>query len=553
MLKLTDIAPQKIVDTPLRLLSRLTGRLASAEPAPSILPPYYSGNWSYTKTFFIVSSLLLFCFIYGFFFSVVAPYLFVLLVSPIIFVAILVIWALPDTIRAPVGPLKWFFYASFISLAVWPNYLAIALPGLPWITMIRLTSFPLFLILLVCLSVSSEFRRQMTDTFRALPAVPILLGIFVVIQLASIGMSSEMGGSTQRFIVAQTTWTASFVVATYLFLKTGEIRRWSIILWALAILVSILSIWEYEVKHVLWLGHIPSFLKVEDESVQNILNGSMRAGTTRYRSQATFSTPLGLAEFIALSLPFVLHFITARFSPRTRIAAIISLPVLLYGCFLTDSKLGTVGCLAGVVLYGFAVAFQNWRKNKQSLVAATFTFSYPAGLFLVVAALMFVGRFRRIILGDSSHSASTDARYTQYVMGFEKMMQWPFGYGIGRGGATLDFGTAAGFTSIDTYYLSIALEYGVVGFIVYYGMFALAIFEGGRRSLLTQSRNPDRSFLLPITVSLIVFIVIKSVFSQQENHPVVFMMLGAMVALIATYRRSTNSRPEISNGGASQQ
>jgi hypothetical protein len=552
MVKLTDIAPQKIVDAPRRLLSKLTGRLTSVEPAPLILPPYYSGGWSYTKTFFIVSSLLLFCFVYGFFFSVIAPYLFVLLISPLILVALLVIWVLPDTIRAPTGALKWFFYAMFISLAVWPNYLAIALPGLPWITMIRLTSFPLALLLLVCLSVSAGFRRQLTDTFRALPAVPILLGIFVFLQLASIGMSSEMGGSAQKFIVAQTTWTVSFIVAAYLFLRTREIQRWAMIFWALGFFVSILSIWEYEVKHVLWLGHIPAFLKVEDESVQYILAGSMRAGTTRYRSQATFSTPLGLAEFIALSLPFTLHFLTTRFSSRIRIAALASLPVLLLGCFLTDSKLGTVGCLVGIVLYGFAVAFQNWRKNKQSLFAAAFVFSYPAALCTVVAALMFVGRFRRIILGDSSHSSSTDARYTQYIMGFEKMIQWPFGYGIGRGGATLDFGTAAGFTSIDTYYLSIALEYGVIGFIVYYGMFAVAIFEGGRRSLLTQFRNTDRSFLLPIVVSLTVFVIVKSVFSQQENHPVVFMMLGAMVALIATYRQVPKSRTGISDYGASQ-
>lgn len=496
---------------------------------------------------------MLFCFIYGFFFSVIAPFYFVLLVSPLIFVAFLVIWVLPDTIPAPVRPLEWLFYAMFISLAVWPNYLAIALPGLPWITMIRLTSFPLFLTLLVCLSVSSEFRRQLTGSFRALPAIPILFGIFVVIQLLSIGLSREVGNSIQKFVVAQTTWTASFVIAAYLFLHPGQIRRWAIVLWAMAMFVGVMSILEYRVGHVLWLGHIPSFLKVEDESVQRILAGSMRAGTTRYRTQATFGSPLALAEFIALSLPFVLHFLTARFSRPIRIAAAISIPVLLYGCFLTDSKLGSVGCLSGIVLYGFAIAFQNWRRNRQSLVAATFTFSYPAGLCLVVAALMFVGRFRRIILGDSSHSASTDARYTQYATGFEKMLQWPFGYGIGMGGDALGFGlNTHGMMTIDTYYLSIALEYGVLGFIIFYGMFAIAIFEGGRRNLFSPSQNEDRSFLLPITVSLMTFIIIKSVFSQQENHPVVFMMLGALIALVATHRRTRLSRLGIDKDSAAQ-
>lgn len=515
----------------------------ASEPQAPVLTPYQAPPRRWIKRAPGLAALMLFCFVYGFFFSLIAPYYFVALVSPIIFVSFLVIWVLPDTIRPPVRTLEWLFYAMFISLAVWPNYLAIALPGLPWITMIRLTGFPLLLTLLVCLSVSSDFRRQLIRTFRALPAIPILLGIFVVIQLLSIGLSKDVGSSIQKFIVAQTTWTASFVVGAYLFLRSGQIRRWSTILWAVALFVSVISILEYRVGHVLWLGHIPSFLKIEDEAVQRILGGSMRAGTTRYRTQANFSTPLGLAEFIALSLPFVLHFATSRFSLPMRLTAIASIPVLLYGCFLTDAKLGTVGCLAGIILYGFVVAFQNWRKNKQSLVAATFTFSYPAGLCLVVAALMFVGRFRRIILGDGSHANSTDARYTQYAMGFERVLQWPFGYGIGMGGDALGFGlNSHGMMTIDTYYLSIVLEYGVLGFIIYYGMFAIGIFEGGRRSLMLPSQNEDRSFLLPITVSLITFIIIKSVFSQQDNHPVVFMMLGALVALISTYRRTTALR-----------
>ena len=90
--------------------------------------------------------------------------------------------------------------------------------------------------------------------------------------------------------------------------------------------------------------------------------------------------------------------------------------------------------------------------------------------------------------------------------------------------------------TIDTYYLSVLLEYGIAGFIVFYGMFAIAIYEAGRRSLFARSENEDKSFLLPITVSLIVFIVIKSVFSQQDNHPVIFMMLGALMALTAIHR-----------------
>jgi hypothetical protein len=155
-----------------------------------------------------------------------------------------------------------------------------------------------------------------------------------------------------------------------------------------------------------------------------------------------------------------------------------------------------------------------------------------------MAAVLFVQRLRVLILGGSAHGASTDARVAQYTIGLQKFLEWPFGYGIGMGGQTLGFGRdLGGMLTIDTYYLSVLLEYGIAGFIVYYGMFAIAIYEGGKRSFFSPIIGKDRSFLLPITISLATFMVIKSVFSQQDNHPVVFMMLGAMMALIVSYRK----------------
>jgi hypothetical protein len=502
---------------------------------PSYQPPTRSGP----KKFIGGLMLMLFCFAYGFFFSVLVPNFFAVLVSPLIFVLLLVVWALPDGRWAPTRAFEWLFYATFISLIIWPNYLAIALPGLPWITLLRLTSFPLDLVLLICISISAEFRADLIRPLRFVPAIPILLGAFVVVQLFSIGLSTNIASSIQKFVVAQTTWTAAFIAGAYIFQRPGQIKRWAMIMWGMAIFVSSIAIWEFHLKHVPWLGHTPSFLKINDEAVQSILAGNMRAGTNLYRAQAIFSTPLGLAEYLALTLPFVMHFMTKRFTRRVRAAATASIPLILYGCYLTNSKLGMVGSLLGILLYVFGVSFQNWRRNKQSLIAMSFLLSYPLGVGLVFAAMYMSHRFSVLILGnDGSHAASTAARVAQYTLGLQKTLEWPFGYGIGMGAATLGFGEETGGITIDTYYLSVLLEYGIEGFVIYYGMFAIAIYESGKRSLFALSETEERSFLLPIAISLTAFFVIKSVFSQQDNHPVAFMMLGAVVALVASSRRS---------------
>lgn len=216
----------------------------------------------------------------------------------------------------------------------------------------------------------------------------------------------------------------------------------------------------------------------------------------------------------------------------------VSLPIILYACVLTNAKLGTVGSLVGILLYVFGASFQNWRRNKQSLIAASSLLCYPLMVAFVGAAMLVSHRFSVLILGnDGSHAASTEARIEQYTIGWHKFLEWPFGYGIGMGAATLGFGQDRGGLTIDTYYLSILLEYGIAGFVVYYGMFAIAIYEAGQRSLFVTSDAEDRSFILPIATSLVAFIIIKSVFSQQDNHPVVFMMLGALMAIAASRRR----------------
>ena len=462
------------------------------------------------------------------------PYYFAFLAMPVIFAMLLAIWALPDVNWAPTKQLDWFFYAFFIVLICWPNYLAIALPGLPWITLIRLTSFPMTLLLLICCSISPQFRADTARSLRTVSAIPTLLCIFILIQLVSIGESKNISASVQKFIVAQTTWTAAFFTAAYLFSRPGQIRRWALTLWAMAIFVSIIAVWEHRIGRLPWAGHIPSFLKINDENVDFILSAHMRSYTNIYRAEATFSTPLGLAEYLALTLPFVLHFCTPRWPIKLRLAACASVPLIVYADFLSGSKLGMVGALAASSIYCLMAAFRHWQRNKASLIAAATFFFYPAAIGVVGLMMAASHRFYIAIMGDASHTASTQARIEQMHVGISKFLQWPFGYGIGQAAVTIT--NASDYITIDSYFLSVLVEYGILGFIAYYGIFAIAMYEGSRRYLKDTTNNEDQSFLLPITASFVAFMVAKFVFSQQDNHPVVFMTLGALLGLIAARR-----------------
>jgi len=78
----------------------------------------------------------------------------------------------------------------------------------------------------------------------------------------------------------------------------------------------------------------------------------------------------------------------------------------------------------------------------------------------------------------------------------------------------------------------------VVGFIAYYGAF-VAAFVIGARHFTRSGDQEETSWLLPALLSLGVYVVVKSVLSQQENHPLAFAVLGMAVILIHKVKLAT--------------
>ena len=118
-------------------------------------------------------------------------------------------------------------------------------------------------------------------------------------------------------------------------------------------------------------------------------------------------------------------------------AAFASIPLILYADFLTNSKLGMVGALAASSFFLLMAAFRYWRRNKNSLIAASVFFFYPASIGLVGLIMAASHRFYILVMGDRSHAASTQARIEQMHVGLEKFLHWPFGYGIGQAAVTI--------------------------------------------------------------------------------------------------------------------
>src|SRR3546814_4776627 len=200
---------------------------------------------------------------------------------------LLFIWALPETDWAPTKTLAWLLIAFLIALPLWPNYLAIALPGMPWITLLRIIGAPMILLLLIALSVSAEFRRGLCASLDATAPVWKMLVALVIIQFLSLASTVIQGGSLgeslEAFSVAQINWTAVFFLSAYVFLTPGRARFMTAALLMTTVLLTLVAVQEWRHGVVPWVGSEEQTSELQDPVVQRVLEGSARAATGIHR------------------------------------------------------------------------------------------------------------------------------------------------------------------------------------------------------------------------------------------------------------------------------
>jgi hypothetical protein len=503
-------------------------------PRPPVLKTYTDLRTPYRRLLWFAFPLILFffCLTYGFFFALTAPYLIVPFSTPIVALMLLSIWALPDRAHAPTKSMEFFFCSLVISLILWPNYLALALPGLPWITMLRLTGFPMVFMLLICLSTSPTFRRELYETITAVPWLWPCFIAFIVMHFITIPFNNSPPAAFQRALLQQVNWTAMFLVGAWVCRTPGRVTRLIALLLFMAVPIMLVSVLEAREKAVLWAGHVPSFLKVDDPVAALILSATTRSATGLYRVKATFSTPLGLAEYLALMTPFALFLAMTAKRFSLRIFGLLMLPALFYCIRLTDARLGVVGFGVSLLLYFLFWGLQRLMRDRRDLFAAAVVYAYPAIFCAFAGAVMSVRPLYRMVFGDGAQAASNEARKNQLRMGLPKIAQNPIGHGPGGSGDAMGYG-AGEFITVDNYYLTLGLDYGVIGFASFLAIFLLAATHaayGGVRSV--NPRDKEIVLAIPIAIALTAFLVIKIVFSQPDNHPFIYMLLGAAVALV---------------------
>jgi O-antigen ligase len=237
-----------------------------------------------------------------------------------------------------------------------------------------------------------------------------------------------------------------------------------------------------------------------------------------------------------------MHWAVGRYPLIQRLLGLVMIPVVYVIVRTTDARLGVLGYLISILTYVLFWSLIRWRQRINDLVSAALIYAYPAAFLTLLALSMVVHKIHVLIFGGGAQSASNMQRQEQYRMALPALLKNPIGHGTNQAGVAMGYG-AGDFIAVDSYYISVALDYGVIGLVLYVGMFVIVIASAISAMLhFTRGEERELTMLIPLAACLSAFIMIRGVFSQPDIHPMIFTLLGMAVALVARARSKAAAR-----------
>lgn len=147
----------------------------------------------------LITALLLVAAFYGLLSAILPMSLIMFPATPIFLVAALCLWLLPD-----IGGVYETFYKRMLGPIVaihilWPPYIALNLPGLPWISPMRVLVAILTVTLLLNLESFAEMRRLAKFNIVKVPEIHKLFWFFWILTISTIVMSDYITFSFTKF------------------------------------------------------------------------------------------------------------------------------------------------------------------------------------------------------------------------------------------------------------------------------------------------------------------------------------------------------------------
>lgn len=424
-------------------------------------------------------------------------------------------------------------YAGLITLVIlsvlWPRYIYFHFSGLPGVNPFTLLTMGMLLLILIQIVAAPAYSRRVSDVFWS----GGLIGIFVLVWFAWRIFATTFGEYPliqliyllREFIYISSFFFFAIALGSYPDGPRDVVRA----LVFSGLIASAIGLIEGFIQINPFVGFITlAGADIETATtLANIASEKVREGA--FRAQSTFDHPIVFAQFVGALLPIALYCAANDKSKLWRLLGVITIPVALAAIATSGSRAGIVSVTVACAAVGFIWWLRAMLYGRVSKIVAIF--SLPAFFMLI---LFFVYIISELAGGRSPHEvSSTNARLLMLNTGINALWDSPL-VGFGNGMSVIKAGIqgAGGVWTIDVYFLTLALDYGYIGLL----LFGFVVAWLGVRLLVHAVRNSGDSgaFAAAFLAGIIALIAAFAVLSIDQNMSLLWLFFGLGFAILGS-------------------
>ena len=470
----------------------------------------------------------------------VAVATFATLIIPAAFAVFLLPFALIGFVFAPQGKaapkaiIAPLITAAAALMPLWPLYIHLKFGPAPILTPPRLILYVITAFWIYDMAASPLRRGQFLVALKRSRWLSGLVFGFFALNAVSVPIAEGSLSSAQEFFRQVVIWLLPFCAFVTYVRKFSEFKRLLVVTTLSAGIAGLIAIIELGTGTLLAMKLSPL---ISDDAAWLRIAQELKSRDGVFRAQATHTHPLSLGEYLGFCAPLAFAFMGAARSKR-RILWGLVLVTILAGVAATGARGALLGMAAGLGVTGGLAVFRLLRNDRffrfRPLIGLA-----TISLFLVSPVVVYGAH--KVITGAAGTSAakSSQARIDQIKMAWPKIIKRPVG-GYGTGRATRIIGYWGRTLSVDNYYLTLAVELGFPGPIVFFSIMIVVARTSERRS----KRAPPamRWVLIGLTGAMASFAVSRMILSQAGNLSYFYLLVGGFIGASARFPAIKDTR-----------
>lgn len=444
-------------------------------------------------------------------------------------VAIVLIWGMRK--EGNIYPEKFIYYLLIFTVLLsfcWPRYVFYKLGPLPRInpytTLIIITT----LMIVISWIYSPKLSNRVNSVIRTESGIFSLISIWFSWRLLDCFFGNETAYSISVYY-RELMYVCSFVligIALSLYKGTHLLLYKTLVI--VGVFLALAGIYESITQFNPFVG-----LASQDEDGQvsrllaNIAIDKSRNGA--FRTQVIFDHPIVFGQFLAAVLPFCLLMLIRDRHWLMKVLAMLSLSLSLVAIYKSGARSGLVGAAVGITLFSVVL----WSR-------AVCTGYLMRIISLLLVPVMFVGAgvsyyiISSLVGGQSAiENQSGLLRVTMVENGIAALWDSPLvGFGEGMSPYIAGVKNPAGTLTIDSYYLSLALDGGYVGLALFLSIMAIFMYKAFRHSI--TNRGDDALYVAASVSSIAAILSVFSIVSISNNMTLLWIIMMSCLPFFQT-------------------